>query len=345
MTLWYADSINGNDGNGGTSWVDAKLTLNGVEDIPIVDGDTAYCRGEFPETLTCDISAAGEIVYEGVVHPETGNMARITGSDNDQTATRNYGINLNGKAHRTFRGFRIDSCIQRGASLWGDDCTFEDCIFLHNGLYGVYMTSASVNLTIRRCMCLWNGEAGIYLSTAGNEDDTAILLENSIFAMNVVNNVYNNGKGGTVINACLMTGAQRGARLFTLNAGQTMIVKNSLVFNNYEGFYAEAAGFLVEDYNGVHNNFTARTNVNVGANSQVYIPQMATPILEDGYYYSWLWGMLSEWSAYRAIAGSSPPADDLHGISRVTPSSWGPIQYEATRRGWDCGAPRGRRGA
>ena len=37
----------GNDTNNGLSWANRRLTLNGIEDKPVVAGDTVYVRERF----------------------------------------------------------------------------------------------------------------------------------------------------------------------------------------------------------------------------------------------------------------------------------------------------------
>jgi len=51
-----------------------------------------------------------------------------------------------------------------------------------------------------------------------------------------------------------------------------MSVYNSIVCSNATGMQATATGELIENYNAVFGNNTARTNVDVGANSNTYPP-------------------------------------------------------------------------
>ena len=58
MTTRYVGP-GGNDANSGLTWALRKLTLNGVEDTPVVAGDEIVVGpGVYRETLTVDVSGA-----------------------------------------------------------------------------------------------------------------------------------------------------------------------------------------------------------------------------------------------------------------------------------------------
>lgn len=62
MTVRYC-GIGGNDGNSGLTWALRKLTLNGVEDTPVVAGDVCYIGpGCYRELLTVDVSGGNAYV-------------------------------------------------------------------------------------------------------------------------------------------------------------------------------------------------------------------------------------------------------------------------------------------
>lgn len=125
MTTRYVDGTDGNDGYDGLASVwdgthGPKKTLNGCEDTPVVAGDLVHVRsGVYREMLTCDVSGAvGNVIeyrgdYAGLIWAG-GGVVRITGSDNDQTATRASCINDNSvqRDYRTFRGFAMDTATR-----------------------------------------------------------------------------------------------------------------------------------------------------------------------------------------------------------------------------------------
>ena len=94
MTAYYV-GIGGSDANSGTSWANRKANIDSVENIPVAAGDTVYVGpGVYRETLTVDVSgtAGSPITYIADVTGQdtdgVGGLVRITGSNNDQTATR-----------------------------------------------------------------------------------------------------------------------------------------------------------------------------------------------------------------------------------------------------------------
>lgn len=60
MTTYYVGS-GGNNANAGTSWSQRKLTLNGVEDIPVAAGDTVYVAPGVTTLNQGDATVAADI--------------------------------------------------------------------------------------------------------------------------------------------------------------------------------------------------------------------------------------------------------------------------------------------
>ncbi len=140
----------GSDGNSGLTWALRKLTLNGVEDTPVVAGDTIYVGpGVYRETLATDVSGSSgnPITYIGDVSGRNtdgiGGLVRITGlnADTDANPTRLRCIDNLDRSYRTFVGFYLESIIDSGGSDKGairmvgfggaakTNITIRDCIF------------------------------------------------------------------------------------------------------------------------------------------------------------------------------------------------------------------------
>ncbi|MCK4958412.1 MAG: hypothetical protein KAT00_03410 [Planctomycetes bacterium] len=78
MTTRYC-GIGGNDGNSGLTWALRKLTLNGVEDTPVVAGDVIHVGpGVYRELLTCDVSGGNTYAVNTVT--VTNGSTTITGA-------------------------------------------------------------------------------------------------------------------------------------------------------------------------------------------------------------------------------------------------------------------------
>jgi len=345
----------GADSDTGLSWGVRKLTLNGVEDTPVVAGDTIYVGpGVYREELAVDVSGAGGsiITYIGDVTGEhtdgVGGIVRITGSDNDQATARDRAIKTGWQDYRTFRGFRIDMCAITGIYITNsENVVVEDCVFADNTQYHIEVDEADQSShVIRRCAFFVAGQAGIYFSHSSEVDDTGHLVENCLFMIPGTASYRGGIKisriGGITMRNCILYGGYRGIYVdVALTEGQANTVENSILTGHNEAVRAINAGELVEDYNTFYLNGTDRTNVNVGGNSVAYPALVSLPILHSGasqvsgFKFPWWFGELSEWSQVRAITGSNEPTEDLRGIARpatASKNSWGAVQFADAER-------------
>lgn len=153
MTVRYVGP-GGNDASDGLSWANRKLTLNGVEDTPVQAGDTVWVGpGVYRETLTVDVSGgAGNVIsyigdYDGSHTDGVGGVVRITGSDDDKTATRANCIATTGKNYRTFRGLLVDTVSAVAINLIGDsgNINIDQCYLapVTSNSFGVYVEGAA----------------------------------------------------------------------------------------------------------------------------------------------------------------------------------------------------------
>lgn len=350
MTIRFV-GVGGNNGNDGLSWATRKLTLNGVEDTPVVAGDEVRVGpGTYREQLTCDVSgtAGSPITYigdeGGTLTDGIGGEVRITGSDNDQTATRASAVVGSSINYRTFRGFHVDTVSSLLFSITsGTDWIIEQCV--GNGAAFVQISGAlSANCIIRRCLSFGAAATAIAFAHSSTLSNTNHLLENfAIVGVAGTTGVTVTRVGGVTVRNGLIIGVG-GTAIFiaaALAVGQILTVNNTLITGCGVAIRGQAVAEIVEDYNNLFGNTTARISVNVGANSTAYSPLLSMPLLTLGIH-TWLFGSLSAASALKALAGTSVPAEDLFGTTRAAPSSWAAVQYEATRRPNDSGSSRGR---
>lgn len=352
MATYYV-SPTGNDANTGLTWAQRKLTLNGVEDIPVAANDTVYVApGVYRELLTCDVSGgAGQpITYIGDVTGEhtdgIGGVVRITGSDNDQTATRASCITGTTCSYRTFRGFAFDSCTSHllsGGADSRENWIIEDCNFqtAANVIGGIAALGASQSTwTVRRCAFIMrNASYGVLFSHGAAVDNAAHVVENCTFV--VGSGVRSVRVGGFTVRNCVFIDCTTAGVIVgtALTVGQVITVNGCIIAFGSTGLSATALGEIVEDYNCISGNATARTNVAVGANSNSFVPLFDLGILHSGAGQVSGFklpkpqlGALSAWSQIRAIAdGGTNAALDITGLTRpVTDGkrSWGAVQYQ-----------------
>lgn len=345
MTVYYVGP-GGNNGNAGTSWAARKLTLNSVEDIPVVAGDTVYVGpGVYREVLTIDVSGSSgnPITYiadvSGVNTDGVGGTVRITGSDSDQAATRTNCITASSKNYRTFRGFMIDTATSHLLSVDGTNWILEHCSFSGNDAN----VEAAVNFsgagqaahTVRNCVFGASAGNGIIITHSSTVNNAGHTITNCLFfgVAGGSGQVRVDRVGGITVSHCTFYSGGVAVRVFSaLAAGQTVTVNNCLCIGG--GFQASATGEITENYNTLVGG-ASRNTVSVGANSNTYWPLFQAPILLDDYRYPWNPFDLSQWSQVRRIAGTGMSNEDLYGITRPTTDSkksWGAVQYNETVR-------------
>ncbi len=337
----------GSDGNDGLTWANRKLTLDGVEDTPVVAGDDIYVGpGVYREDLNVDVSGSGgsPITYIGDVTGENtdgiGGIVRITASDDDLTADRFRTIDADTKDFRTFRGFHMDFTLNVLIEANNcDDWVIEDCTFAEETTgSAILVDQGGINWTIRRCYFLFTRFRGIWFTNGTILDDVGHLVENCVF-VNCQNPIFIEREGDGTIKNCHFSGASSIAVNIPIsqNASHPWNVNNCLFHRNSVVLSAATSGDIVEDFNNFFSNITDRTNVATGADSQTHNPLLLPPILFDGIKmpsggYD---GALSEFSPVARIAGTSEATDDLFGIARPTTSakkSWGAIQLREGER-------------
>lgn len=355
MATYYVGS-GGNDGNNGTTWALRKLTLNGAEDIPVAANDTVYVGpGTYRELLTVDVSgAAGQPItyigdYTGANTDGVGGVVRITGSDNDTSATRAQCINAAAaRNYRTLRGFTMD--MTTGALVnWADgsNLTIDECYF-HRPLVVatqcLYIQGANqANHTISNCVfdlpaTNTGGCGAVFLSHSSALDAVGHNITNCVFhGGRDVFLVYRLG-GVTVKNSTFIRGGVNICLGLVVipSAGQTMSVRNCQFMGIYGVAMYEAADvgdWIVEDYNSFAGCATDRSNVAVGANS------ITTPFLPDTRWFHEATNGgrfvtpfdMASYCELVEVTDSSATSTDMRGSSMVgSEREIGALEYDAT---------------
>lgn len=351
----YFVGLGGNNGNSGLTWALRKATLTGAEAIGLSAGDWVWVGpGTYPETHTTlaagtagnPITFAGD--ESGLFTDGIGGRVRITGSDNNTTITRASGIS-SVHNYRTWTGFRTDSCSSQCVSLANVTNNIIEKFNIQEGSSnGILVNGASqANNIIRKCRIRVGRGFGINFTHTATVSNTNHVVENCIVTGYPASSVsiQNQRIGGITLRNITQSGGAGLARVTTaLAVGQIMTVNNCIAGQgNLNAVHATVLGELIEDYNNFFGNAADRLNVAVGANSTAYPPGFASDLLTLGRTTFEEWA-LADFSPLSAIAGTGVPSDDIFGVARVTPSSWGAIQYVAGQRPIDAGESRGRRG-
>jgi hypothetical protein len=345
MTNYYVGP-GGSDLNNGTTWALRKLTIASGEAIPLAAGDTLYI-GPGRYMLAAPIVPNGHsgvagspIIYHGDVTGENtdGIGGPVIISYDGGSAIYETGGGAN---YRTFRNLylRGERGLHSGGAAAG--WVVEDCIM--EGTSQTYIHRQPQDLIVRRCVFqgfFENVVLGPLALPGGNYN---ALVENCVFVGVIRCSVYVAYAGNSLVRNCLFIGQSvTGAAVFAAmslvaNGLQPANVLNCIICNAAVGLYAEVLGDMIENYNSLFWNWTARTNVAVGANSDGLTPDWdrrvtlqnahAFPAMTNGY--------MLPGSPLAQIIGSNEATNDLLGFARPVTAgkrSRGPIQYQPVSR-------------
>src|SRR3990167_3168405 len=238
MTTRYVGP-GGSDANSGLTWALRKLTLNGVEDTPVVAGDTVYVGpGTYRETLTVDVSGtAGNPItyigdYSGANTDGVGGVVRITGSNNDQTATRANCITATSKNYKTFQGVQFDMTSNIALNLispqnWVvQNCSFSEPVAVaYIQISGASQSACTIQDSY---FGPFNGRA-IDITHTVTVDNTGHVIQNCVTNGMVGRHISTERVGGITIKNCTLISGTVGIRVaVALTGGQTVTVNNCI---------------------------------------------------------------------------------------------------------------------
>jgi hypothetical protein len=262
-----------------------------------------------------------------------GGVVRITGSDNDTSATRTNCIAVTSKNYITIQGLSLDGSSGNLITLatstnWIiQDCTWFSCPSTAFSCSG----ASQANLTIRRCRCMSGGNQ-VSLTHTATVDNSAHLVENCLLMAGAGNNLLITRVGGvTFRNNTVVSGNSAVSISAALSTGQSIFVSGNLFQMLTTALVATVTSEIIEDYNNFINVSSARSNTGTGANSTAVFALFDSGVLLAGYRLPWQFGALSPYSTLIAKAGFNPPADDFFGLPRPATNaknSWGPIQFD-----------------
>jgi hypothetical protein len=346
----YCVRKTGNDANSGLSPAAAKLTIQAAVNLATTAGDIVYVgAGSYRETVTLAASGtAGNVIsiigdYAGTQTGDAG-VVRITGSDNDQTATRANCIVTSSRAYVTIEGFQLDACSSYAINGTGagTDITLRRLVFNANGgtsNASLFCDGASqARWAISQCV-FWGAQVNspaIYFYHGSVVNDAAHTVTNCV----MMGNAYGEGVrstfiGGITITNCLIRGVSRGIRYDGGSAPSTAITVNNCILAGCvdNSFYAQTAGAVSENYNSVSQS-AARSNVTTGANSNTRLHLMDTRPWFAMFYGGGIVSpvdMASYCSLVELNSGSGAPSTDLRGSSvKGSFREWGPLEYDSS---------------
>ena len=231
MTTRYVDGTGpGSDAYNGLApvWDGAngpKATINGAEDTPVVAADLVHVRPTtYRELLTVDVSGtAGNAIeyrgdYGGLIWPNPTSVCRVTGSDNDQTATRANCITATSMNYRTFTGFLMDTGTGPliNAVTASGNWIISDCILFGTAGNTITFTGTGTTNTIQDCyISAHPSQQCILLSHTSVVDNAAHLVQNCVLAGGKSGGYSGRGGGVKVKKNSILKKGNPGLNIFT----------------------------------------------------------------------------------------------------------------------------------
>jgi len=282
----------GSDSNDGLSWAGRKLTVQAAVTAATVAGDSVYVApGTYAETVTLIAGGSAGTVKSligdvtGVNTSGTSGIVRITGSNNNQTATRTNALVASARSYWTIQGISFDSTTNVLATF--TNCTnfiIRKCFFADTpfwvGAIAFGTVGESANNLVQQCWFL--GTDGVNF-TSGSPLNCACVVESCFFLGSGMLHVQSEG-GVTMRNCTGMGGTDD--NMVTLAAALTtgatkVTIRNCLICCGWIHLQdASAAAWVDEDYNCLFApGNVARSSVATGSHSISSPPLLTTPKL------------------------------------------------------------------
>lgn len=343
----------GSDANAGTTKGAAKLTIQAAINIATSPGDNVYVgAGVYREIVTFGTSGtAGNVIsligdYKGTFTDDAG-VVRITGSNDDITATRANCITAAGKSFLSVFGFVCDMSTSHpikfansGANDFSD-ITITECHVHGVGsfVYGMLFDQAAAskkfsNITISSCVVFGGQSSGVQIQLATETNGLNILVSNCMFigTGGVGLRVYR--VGGLTVQNCTFISTILVAFLMDGNTGTALAnCYNCIFYSCIGGMQSNVAATITEDHNTFYGCQTNRTNVAAGANSVT-----RPPLFDTRWFFEAVNGgrlvtpfdLASYSTLVEYNSGTGAPATDLRGAPVVgTYREWGALEHSA----------------
>lgn len=338
----YRIGIGGDDGADGLTW-NSRLATIGEYLSRAAAGDYGFVgAGAYREFANFAVSGTpGNRVYligdrMGYMTDGIGGIVRITGSDDDESATRNYCLSVNGYDYITIQGFHLDTSSSHNVILTDvSDVDVLDCVFQAGSINGnnlrVNNDCANINILRNAFLLGPQNASNIYLvDGATQRDNTGIVIRNNRFE-NSQNGIYISRICDIDIEHNTFLGMTYGIRDFVAHTGGQVNNVWSNIFTGCTTAMREAAANdLVRDYNKYWNcGAYVYGGGAAGAHDAEKPPIFEGPRLWQGYRVTETPCLPSEWSPCAYSSDYQDVEEDLYGTIRpnkVSARSTGAVQ-------------------
>jgi len=344
----YRIGEGGDDGADGLTYVSRLLTI-GEYASRAAPGDYGWLtKGVYREQGVLSTSGTpGNEIYligdrSGHMTDGVGGEIRLSGSDDDESAARNYNLSITGD-YITLRGMSLDTTLSHNLLLTDvSHVTIEDMIYQAGSGNGnlIRVNGDSANITIQRNRFLLGPENSgcVYFNDAVTQrDDTGNIVQNNLF-VNSVYGLYIARITGMYIRHNTFLGNYYGIRdWFAHTGGKVNWMYDNIFAGGAYGIRYVNAVDVVEDY----NRYWALVDfyysgIAPAANTEEKPPLFETPRLFQGHRFAETPYMPSEWSALAHGTSETVLPEDHFGTDR--PSTNGKQSAGAVQRSpvsWD----------
>lgn len=301
-TDWYVDPVNGSDSNGGTSLVDAWLTLNyaftTIAAAEGTDGDRINLRNNATHTLTASIALSTYASANSVPFAVRGFTDAIGDGGLaiiDGASTYSITDTASAKTYLNFQDLKIQNCVAYSSqylinttvtnfvnvwfhsntgSIVGSQLYFTDCKFTGNSGYS---TNGVVNCTssnAKLIRCYFSDNTNICIL----DSSVSLYVSDCVFNTNGYLGVYCSGTSIFQFDNCSFfdsTASTASGLEFSRSAVSCSVI--GCVFEGYSGsggagINAAASGTRVVTFGTIYNNsfYNCDTNV-LNLNDEVAI--------------------------------------------------------------------------
>lgn len=346
MTTYYA-GVGGNDANNGTSYALRKLTIQAAVNLATTAGDQVMVSpGTYRETVTLAASGSGgspiSLIgdYTGANTSGARGVVRITGSNDDITATRSNCIAISSKSYLVIQGFTLDGSSSYVVSMSSAaNVTIKQCHvgYAFANTSTIYCSGASQTaVTISECVVHGGTQnPAIYILHSSGLSDVAHVIQNCLIVGPIyAASIRSDRVGGVTVKNCTIRQSTYGVAVqAALTGGQTVTVNNCILDACYTALQAVNVGEITEDYNTLPLAVTARVNVTAGANSVTRPPLFGTRWFHEAVNSGKIatpFDLASYSTLVEYNSGTGAPSTDMRGAAATgTYREWGALEYNA----------------
>lgn len=311
---------------------DTQITLAANWDFPTLTGLAYQVWGH--------VEYVGD--YLGNLTDGVGGVVRITGSDNDQAATRANCIIATSKNQRSFSGLQCDttSAIVLSMLTSCSNWVISKSALAVFSSQAIVSSGTGTGVTVDACLVLGHpGNFPIQFINVAVLSNMGGMIQNCMVIGGLVG-IETGRVGGITVRNCTFPAGRGNSGIIdignALTVGQAITVNNCVISYSSAAFVATVAGEIQEDYNSLSSVITNYTNTTTGAHTVTY-----PPLFDSRWFFQLLNAQnfaqvaspfdLSAASQLLNLTGRFPTLTDLRGTVKIGSNrEYGALEYDSS---------------